>query len=75
MTKILGITYLDHITNDEVRNIIRQATHHNDEVFTTVKTKRKVKCFGHARSVDGPPKNFVTRQSSKQQHKRWTMKK
>ena len=44
--KLLGISYRDHITNDAVRDRIRQAIAPCDDILTTVK-KRKLKWFGH----------------------------
>ena len=44
--KLLGISYRDHITNDAVRDRIRQAIGPYDDILTTVK-KRKLKWFGH----------------------------
>lgn len=40
--KILGITYLDHVTNEEVHNIIIQCTGSYKDLLTTMK-KRKLK--------------------------------
>ena len=44
--KLLGISYRDHITNDAVRDRIRQAVGPYDDILTMVK-KRKLKSFGH----------------------------
>ena len=44
--KLLGISYRDHITNDAVRDRIRQAIGPYDDILTSVK-KRKLKGFGH----------------------------
>ena len=41
-----GISYRDHITNDAVRDRIRQAIGSYDDILTTVK-KRELKWFGH----------------------------
>ena len=49
--KLLGISYRDHVTNDAVRERIRQAIRPYDDILTTVK-KCKLKWFGHVlRSV------------------------
>ena len=40
--KILGITYPDNVTNDEVRNRIKQTTGPHEDLLATVK-KRKLK--------------------------------
>ena len=34
--KLLGTSYRDHITNDKVRDRIRQAIAHYDDILTTV---------------------------------------
>ncbi|CAH3169805.1 unnamed protein product [Porites lobata] len=44
--KLLGFSYRDHITNDAVRDRIRQAIAPCDDILTMVK-KRKLKWFGH----------------------------
>ncbi|KAI0215757.1 Receptor-type tyrosine-protein phosphatase S [Lamellibrachia satsuma] len=44
--KILHISYKDHVTNDAVRNKIKQAIGPYDDLLTTVK-KRKLKWYGH----------------------------
>ena len=43
---ILGISYMDHITNEEVRNTIRHKVGHYEDLLTIVK-KRKLKWYGH----------------------------
>ena len=50
--KLLGISYRDHITNDAVRDRIRQATGPYDDILTTGK-KRKLKWFGHVSRSSG----------------------
>ena len=50
--KLLGISYRDHITNDAVRDRIRQAIGPYDDILTTVK-KRKLKWFGHVSRSSG----------------------
>ena len=44
--KLLGISYRDHITNDAIKDRIRQAIGPYDDILTTLK-KRKLKWFGH----------------------------
>ncbi|KAI0238708.1 GATA zinc finger domain-containing protein 1 [Lamellibrachia satsuma] len=44
--KILHISYKDHVTNDAVRNKIKQAIGPYDDLLTTVK-KRKLKWYDH----------------------------
>ena len=42
---LLGITYGDHISNEEVRNRTRQATGLHEELLTV--KRRKLKLYGH----------------------------
>ena len=44
--RLLGISYKDHIANEEVKNRIRQAIGPYEDLLTTVK-RRKLKWFGH----------------------------
>ncbi|KAK2189631.1 hypothetical protein NP493_101g08029 [Ridgeia piscesae] len=44
--KLLGITYRDHISNEELRNRTRQAIGPHEDLSTTVK-RRKLKWYGH----------------------------
>ena len=44
--RLLGISYRDHVTNEEVRNRIRRAIGPYEGVLTTVK-KRKLRWYGH----------------------------
>ena len=46
LRKLLGITYIDHISNEEVRNKIRQAIGPHEDLLTTEK-RRKLKWDGH----------------------------
>ena len=56
--KLLGISYRDHITNDAVRDRIRQAIGPYDDIVTAVK-KRKLKWFGHVSRSPGLAKTIV----------------
>ena len=56
--KLLGISYRDHITNDAVRDRIRQAIGPYDDILTTVK-KRKLKWFGHVSRSSGLAKTIL----------------
>ena len=56
--KLLGISYRDHITNDAVRDRIRQAIGPHDDILTTVK-KRKLKWFGHVSRSSGLAKTIL----------------
>ena len=55
--KLLGISYRDNITNDAVRDRIRQAIGPYDDILTTVK-KRKLKWFGHVSRSSGLPRQL-----------------
>ena len=73
--KLLGISYRDHITNDAVRDRIRQAIGPYDDILTTVK-KRKLKWFGHVSRSSGLAKTILqgTVQGGRRrdrQKKRW----
>ncbi|KAG6940660.1 hypothetical protein G0U57_014008, partial [Chelydra serpentina] len=50
--KILGISYFDHVTNEEIRNIITQCTGLYEDLLTTVK-KCKLKWYGHVTRSSG----------------------
>ncbi|KAK2174813.1 hypothetical protein NP493_776g01029 [Ridgeia piscesae] len=39
LRKLLGITYRDHISNEEVRNRTRQAIGPHEDLLTTVKRR------------------------------------
>ena len=56
--KRLGISYRDHITNDAVRDRIRQAIGPHGDILTTVK-KRKLKWF---QDQEGLPRQFYRAQ-------------
>jgi len=56
--KILGITYLDRVTNEEIRNKVVQAIGPHDNLLTTVK-KRKLRWFGHAARSSGLTKTIL----------------
>ena len=72
---ILGISYLDHITNEQVRKTIQ---HHigPHEDLTTVK-KRKLRWYGHVTRSSGLAKTVLQgtvegRRRRGRQKKRWT---
>ena len=56
--KLLGISYRDHITNDVVRDRIRQAIAPYNDILTTVK-RRKFKWFGHVSRSAGLAKTIL----------------
>ena len=56
--KVIGNSYRDHITNDAVRDRIRQAIGPYDDILTSVK-KRKLKWFGHVSRSSGLAKTIL----------------
>ena len=42
LQELLGITYRDHISIEEVRNRIKQAIEPHDDLLTTIRPKAKV---------------------------------
>ena len=75
LSETAGISYRDHITNDAIRDRIRQAIGPYDDILTTVK-KRKLKWFGHVSRSSGLAKTILqgTVQGGRRrgrQKKRW----
>ena len=73
--KLLGISYKDHITNEEVKNKIRQASGPYEDLLTTVK-RRKLKWYGHVSRSSGLAKTILQgtvrgRRKRGRQKKRW----
>ena len=73
--RLLGISYRDHITNEEVRARIRQAIGPYKELLTSVK-QRKLKWYGHITRASGLAKTVLqgTVQGGRRrgrQRKRW----
>ena len=56
--KILGISYKDHITNEEVRSRIAGAIGPHEDLLTTVK-RRKLKWYGHVTRSNGMAKTIM----------------
>ena len=56
--KILSISYKDHVTNEEVRAKIQQATGPQEDLLTTVK-KRKLQWYGHVSRSSGLAKTIL----------------
>ena len=56
--KILRISYKGHVTNEAVRNKIKQAIGPYDDLLTTVK-KRKLKWYGHVSRSSGLAKTIL----------------
>ena len=71
----VGITYRDHITDEEDRNRTRQAIGPHEDLMTTVK-QRKLKWYGHITRSSGLAKTIMQgtvqggRRRSRQK-KRW----
>ena len=72
---ILGISYLDHLTNDQVCSTLQQHIGPHDDLLTTVK-KRKLRWYGHMTRSNGLVKTdlqgIVERgRKSGRQKKKW----
>ena len=73
LRKLLGITYRDHISNEEVRNRTRQATRPHEDLLTTVK-RRKLKWYGHITRSSGICQDNPAGHSARRAKKRKTEK-
>ena len=58
LRKLLGITYRDHISNEEVRNRTWQANGPHEDLLTTVK-RRKLKWYRHVTRSTGLAKTIL----------------
>ena len=58
LRKLLGITYRDHISNEEVRNRTRQTIGPHEDLLTTAK-RRKLKWYGHVTRSAGLAKTIL----------------
>ena len=58
LRKLLGTTYRDHISNEEVRNTTRQAVGLHEDLLTTIK-RRKLKWYGHVTKATGLAKTIM----------------
>ena len=56
--RLLGITYRDRVTNEEVKNRIRQYNGPYEDLLTTVK-RRKLKWYGHVTRTSGLAKTIL----------------
>ena len=56
--RLLGISYKDHITNEEVRSRIQKAIGPYEELLSTVK-RRKMKWYGHFTRASGLAKTVL----------------
>ena len=73
--KILHISYKDHVTNEEVRAEIQQATGPHEDLLTIVK-RRKLQWYGHVSCSSGLTKIILQGtvkggRSQGRQRKRW----
>ena len=73
--KLLGITYSDRITNEEVQNRIEQAIGPYDDLLTAVR-HRKLKWYGHVTRSSGLAQTILQGtvpggRKSGRQKKRW----
>ena len=73
--RLLGISYKDHITNEEVRNRVRQAIGPHEDLLTTVR-RRKLKWYGHVSRSSGLAKTVLQgtvqgKRKRGRQRKRW----
>ena len=66
--KLLGMSYRDHMTKDAVRDRIRQAIGHYDDILTTVK-KHKLRWFEYVSRSAGLVKTIFTRNSARREKK------
>ena len=68
--RLLGISYRDHVTNEEVGNRIRQAIGPYEDLLTTAK-KRKLRWYGHKTRSTGLAKMILhcTRREERQTEK------
>ena len=56
--RLFGISYKDHITNEEVRSRIRKAIGPYEELLSSVK-RRKMKWYGHVTRASGLAKRVL----------------
>ena len=73
--KIIHISYKDHVTNEEIRTKIQQATGPHEDLLTIVK-RRKLQWYGHVSRSSGLAKTILqgTAEGGRRQggqRKRW----
>ena len=66
--KLLNISYKDHVTNEEVRNRIQNATGVHDDLLTVVK-KQKLRWYGHISRSSGEDNSAWDSERSKKERK------
>ena len=69
--KLLGISYRDHITNEEVKARIGNAIGPYEDLLTTAK-RRKLKWYGHSHTIIWTGQDYPTGNSSRRKTKRQT---
>ena len=69
----MGISYRDHVTNEEVGNRIRQAIGPYEDLLTTVK-KRKLRWHGHKTRSTGLAKMILQGTVHRREKERQTEK-
>ena len=74
LRKILHISYLDHVTNEEIRNRVNEAIGPHEDLLTIVR-RRKLTWYGHVTGTQGLAKTILqgTVQGGRRgrQKKRW----
>ena len=66
--RILGISYTDHVTNEEILKTIAQHVGHYDDPLTTGK-KRKLRWYGHVTRSSGLSKTVPASGNSAEEKK------
>ena len=69
--KLLGITYMDRISNEEVQNRVKQTIGPYDDLLTTVR-HRKLKWYRHLTSSSGLSKTILQGTSTRRKEERQT---
>ena len=69
--RILRISYKDHVTNEDVRAKIQQATGPHEDLLTIIK-KRKLQWYGHVSRSSGLAKTILRRYSERRKNTRQT---
>ena len=64
LRRLLGISYNDHVTNDEVRRRVNQQVPHYENILTTVK-KRKLRWYVHKTRSEALAKTILHGAQSK----------
>ena len=68
--RLLGISFRDHVTNEEVRNRIGQAIGPNEDLLTTLKKTQTVMVWAHSeinRTCKDDPTGHCTRREKERQ--------